>query len=85
MRDGARAFFRYEAFFTILEHFKTEILHIYSVTGQILKYLFPLVSLPSEKYSLRGSVEYILLLTSTLGNNCLLCPVFSNFYSRETL
>ena len=43
MRDGTHAFFRYKAFFTILRAFKTEILHIYSLIGQILiKTIIPL-------------------------------------------
>ena len=37
MRDGTRAFFRF------FRAFKIEILHIYSLTGQILKQLSPSV------------------------------------------
>ena len=45
MRDGARAFFEYEAFWVAyVRPFKTEVLHIYSLIGQILKQLFPSIS-----------------------------------------
>ena len=37
MRDGARAFFQIQGIFHYSRAFKTEILHIYSLTGQILK------------------------------------------------
>ena len=53
MRNGARAFFQIRDIFHYFRAFKTEILHIYSLTGQILKQLFPSVSVPSEKYSPR--------------------------------
>ena len=43
-------FLRYEGIFYYFRAFKTQILHIYSLTGQILKQLFPSVSVPSEKY-----------------------------------
>ena len=72
MHDGAHAFLRYKAFFHYFRAFKTEILHIYSLTRQILKQLFPSVSVPSEKIftsPLCGLVEYISWFTSTLGNN----------------
>ena len=45
MRDGARAFF----IFNYFRAFKTEVHHIHSLIGQILKQLFPSVSVPSEK------------------------------------
>ena len=51
MRDGLRTFFQVRDIFHCFRAFRTEILHICSLTGQILKQLFPLVSVPSEKYS----------------------------------
>ena len=59
MRDGTRAFF-----FTILEHLEnSEILHtcIFSLTGKILRQLFPSVSVPSEKYSRLGRICFTIL------------------------
>ena len=53
MRDGARAFFQIRDIFHNFRAFKTEIHHIYSLIGQILKQLFPSVLVPSEKYSPR--------------------------------
>ena len=50
MRDGARAFFQIRSIFHYLRAFETEIFHIYSLNGQILKQLFPSVLVPSEKY-----------------------------------
>ena len=54
MRDRTRAFFRYfRAFktdYTTLEYLKTEILNIYSLTGQILKQLSPEVEVISGGY-----------------------------------
>ena len=53
-------FFRNEAFSTILEHLKLKFIsHILSLTGQILKELFPSVSVPR--------VKNIHLATSRLG------------------
>ena len=37
MRDGTRAFFQIRGIFNYFRAFKTEILHIYSLTGQILR------------------------------------------------
>ena len=42
MRDGTRAFSHIQGIFHNFRAFKTEILHIYSLVGQILKQLFPL-------------------------------------------
>ena len=53
MRDGACAFFQIRGIFHYFRAFKTEIFHIYSLTGQILKQLFPSVSVPSENHSPR--------------------------------
>ena len=53
MRDGALAFFQIRGIFHYFRAFKTEILNIYSLIGQILKQLFPSVSVTSEKYSPR--------------------------------
>ena len=50
MYDGAYAFFQIWGIFQYLRAFKTAILHIYSLIGQILKQLIPSVSVPSEKY-----------------------------------
>ena len=41
-RDGTRAYFQIQGIFHYFRAFKTEILHIYSLTGQILKQLSPL-------------------------------------------
>ena len=43
MRDGTRAFFQIQGFFNYFRAFKTKILHIYSLTGQLLKQLSPSV------------------------------------------
>ena len=51
MRDGTRAFFQIQDIFHYFRAFDTEILHIYSLIGQILKQLSPSVS------PLRGSVN----------------------------
>ena len=51
MRDGARACFKIRGIFHYFRAFKTKILHISSLAEQILKQLFPSVSVPSEKYS----------------------------------
>ena len=44
MRDGTHAFFQIQGIFHFFRAFKTEILHIYSLIGQILKQLCPAVS-----------------------------------------
>ena len=44
MRDGTRFFFQIQGIFHYFRAFKTEILYIYSLTGQILKQLSPSVS-----------------------------------------
>ena len=44
MRDGTRAFCQIQGIFHYFRAFITEILHIYSLTGQILKQLSPSVS-----------------------------------------
>ena len=49
MRDGAPAFFQTWGTFHYFGAFKTENLHIYSLIGQILKQLFPPVSVTGEK------------------------------------
>ena len=51
MRDGASTFFQIQCMghFSLFWSIKTEILHIYSLAGQILKHLFPSVSVPSEQ------------------------------------
>ena len=56
MRDSVRTFFQIRGIFHYFRAFKTEILHTYSLTGQILKQLFSSVSVPSEKYSPRSFV-----------------------------
>ena len=58
MRDGTRAFFQIQGIFHYFRAFKTEILHIYSLTGQILKQLSPSVSMTSVRYlsPLRGII-----------------------------
>ena len=53
MRDGAALFLQIRVIFHYLRAFKTEIFHIYLLIGQILKQLFPLVSVTGEKYSPR--------------------------------
>ena len=55
MRDGTRFFFQIQGIFHYFRAFKTEILHIYSLTGQILKQLFPSVSVTSVRYLPRRS------------------------------
>ena len=47
MRDGMRAFFQIQGIFHCFKAFETEILHIYSLMGQILKQLSPSVSVTS--------------------------------------
>ena len=39
-RDGTRAYFQIQGIFHYFTAFKTEILHIYSLTGQIYIYIF---------------------------------------------
>ena len=55
-------FFQIQGIFHYLRAFKTEILHIYSLTAQILKQLSPSVSVTS--------VRYLPLVTSTSEDNC---------------
>ena len=57
MRDGTRTFFQLQGIFHYFRAFKTEILHIYSLAGQILKQLSPLVSVTSVRYLPRRSVN----------------------------
>ena len=57
MRDGTRTFFQLQGIFHYFRAFKTEILHIYSLTGQILKQLSPSVSVTSVRYLPRRSVN----------------------------
>ena len=60
MRDGTRTFCQIQGIFHYFRAFKTEILHIYSLTGQILKQLSPSVSVTSVRYlprRIRGSVN----------------------------
>ena len=54
MRDGTRAFSD-TSIFHYFRAFKTEILHIYSLTGQILKQLSPSVSVTNDRYLPRHS------------------------------
>ena len=56
MRDGARAFLQIQGIFHYFRAFKTEIPHIYSLIGQILKQLSPSVSVTSVGYLPRRSV-----------------------------
>ena len=51
-------FFQIQGIFHYFRAFKTETLHIYSLTGQILKQLSPLVSVTSVRYlpPLRGII-----------------------------
>ena len=53
MRYGTHAFSQIRGIFHSFWAFKTEILHTYLQFVQILKQLFPSVSVPSEKYSPR--------------------------------
>ena len=72
MRDGTHAFFQIQDIFHYFRAFKTEILHIHSLIGQILKQLFPSVSVTSGGY-LPGRFaagKYPPLVTSTSGDNC---------------
>ena len=62
MRDGTRSFFQIQGIFHYFRAFKTKILPIYSLTGQILKQLSPSVSVTS--------VRNPPLVTSTSGDNC---------------
>ena len=55
MRDGTRAFFQIQGIFHYFKVFKTEILHIYLLTGQILKQLSLSVSVTSVRYLPRRS------------------------------
>ena len=50
MRDGTHAFIQIQGIFHYFRAVKTEILHIYSLTGQILKQLSPSVSVTSDRY-----------------------------------
>ena len=50
MRDGTRAFSQIHGIFHYFRAFQTEILHIYSLIGQILKQLAPSVSVTSGEY-----------------------------------
>ena len=50
MRDGTRAFFQIQGIFHYFRAFKTEILHISSLTGQILKQLSLEVDVTSGGY-----------------------------------
>ena len=68
MRDSMRAFFQIQGIFHYFRAFKTEIFHIYSLTGQILKQLSPSVSVTSIRYLIYS--KYPPLVTSTLGDNC---------------
>ena len=49
MRDGTRAFFQIQGIFHYFRAFKTEILHIYSLIGQILKQLSSSVSVTNDR------------------------------------
>ena len=64
MLDGTHAFFQIQGIFHYFRTFKTEILPIYSLTGQILKQLSPSVSVTS--------VRYPPLVTSTSGDELLI-------------
>ena len=55
MRDGTRSFFQIQGIFQYFRAFKTEILHMYSLTGQILKQLSPSESVISVRYLPRRS------------------------------
>ena len=50
MRDGTCPFFQMGGIFHYFRAFKTEILHIYSLIGQIQKQLSPSVSVTSAGY-----------------------------------
>ena len=50
-------FFQIQGIFHYFRTFKTEILHIYSLTGQILKQLSPSLSVTSIRYLPRSSVN----------------------------
>ena len=55
MRDDTRAFFQIQGIFHYFRAFKTEILHIYSLTEQMLKQLSPLGAMTSVRYLPRRS------------------------------
>ena len=57
MRNGTRGCFQIQGIFHYFRAFKTEILHIYSLTGQILKQLSPSVSVTSNRYLPRRSAD----------------------------
>ena len=50
MHDGTHAFLQIQGIFHYFRAFKTEILHIHSLSGQILKQLSPSVSVTSVRY-----------------------------------
>ena len=50
MRDGTRFFFQIQGIFHYFRAFKNEILHIYSLIGQILKQLSPSVSVTTASH-----------------------------------
>ena len=52
MRDGTHTFFQIQDSFHYYRAFETEILHIYSLIGQILKQLSPSVSVANVRYLL---------------------------------
>ena len=72
MRDGTRAFLQIQGIFHYFRAFKTEILQIYSLTGQILKQLSPQCRWPAlDIYLVAPRLgKYPPLVTSTSGDNC---------------
>ena len=66
MRDGARAFFRYEAFFTILEHLKLKFsISIPALTGEIFHYSPPLrVIIVNNSYLVNSRINKIYVCKS---------------------
>ena len=73
MRDGTRVLFQIQGIFHYFREFKTEILHIYSMTGQmILKQSSPQCRWPALDIYLAASRlgKYPPLVTSTSGDNC---------------
>ena len=58
MCDSTHAFCQIQGIFHYLRAFKTEILHIYSLPGQILKQLSPSVSVTSVRYSTASHLHF---------------------------
>ena len=68
MCEGTRAFFQMQGIFHYFRAFKTEILHIYSLTGQILKQLSSSESVTNIRYlpPVRGIIVNYTILYYTI-------------------